>query len=95
MYQCDDVIFNHPWDAYAPWKRYENFQSLEEYKSSVVEALCLLRLDGIHGETKGKLKEKIPSFNDESSINLGIMTHGDINLRNIMVWNRLISGVID
>ena len=92
---CEDILFKHPWDANAPPKPYGPFYSLDEYKLGVIEALRLSRPDGLWGEMEEDLKKKILHFKNESSANLGVMTHGDLNPGNIIVRKGVVSGIVD
>ncbi|KAJ9293777.1 hypothetical protein DTO271G3_7404 [Paecilomyces variotii] len=91
---CEDIIFKHPWD-YTSLKRYGPFQSLEEYKLGVIEALRLSRPDGVWSQIEEELKEKIVSYDNERSADIGVMTHGDLHTDNIIVQNGLVSGIVD
>ncbi|KAJ9261748.1 hypothetical protein DTO280E4_8889 [Paecilomyces variotii] len=91
---CEDIIFKHPWD-YTSLKRYGPFQSLEEYKLGVIEALRLSRPDGVWGQTEEELKEKILSYDNQRSADIGVMTHGDLHTDNIIIQNGLVSGIVD
>lgn len=92
---CEDILFRHPWDADAPPKRYWPFNSLEEYKPGVVEALRSSRPHGVWGETEENLREKILRSRNEISTDLGVMTHGDLHPGNIIVRNGVVTGIVD
>lgn len=93
---CEDIIFKHSWDANAPPKRYGPFGSREEYNIGVIEALRLSRPDGVWGKAEENLKEKILTFsNEESSTDLGVMTHGDLHPGNTIIRNGSVSGIVD
>ncbi|KAL2834376.1 hypothetical protein BDW59DRAFT_178788 [Aspergillus cavernicola] len=94
---CEDIIFKHPRDAMASVKQYGPFYSRDEYKIVFIEALRLSRPDGVWGTTEERLKDKILAFaNTKSSTDdLGVMTHGDLHLGNIMIYNGAVSGIVD
>ncbi|PYI03901.1 kinase-like protein [Aspergillus sclerotiicarbonarius CBS 121057] len=91
---CQDILFRHPWD-YKSSKQYGPFQSFTSYKHAVVEALRLSRPEGVWYEKEEKLMERILSFGDERTPNLGVMTHGDLHPGNILIKDGLVSGVVD
>lgn len=97
---CQDIIFQHPWD-YRSAGKYGPFDSFEQYKHGVVEALRASRpnYDAWYDEEEA-LKQKIltasPALTGEQSTTaLGVLTHGDVHPGNIMVKNRVITGILD
>ncbi|KAL2864275.1 aminoglycoside phosphotransferase family protein [Aspergillus lucknowensis] len=97
---CQDIIFQHPWD-YRSTRKYGPFDSFEQYKHGVVEALRASRPnDSVWHDEEEALKQKIltasPALADErSTTTLGVLTHGDVHPGNIMVKNGVITGILD
>ncbi|KAL3476661.1 kinase-like domain-containing protein [Aspergillus californicus] len=91
---CQDILFNHPWD-YKSSKTYGPFNSVEEYKAGVIEALRQSRPPGIWYEKEEALREKILSFAYTKSTFPGVLTHGDLHEGNIMIKDGVVSGIVD
>ncbi|KAK2754417.1 hypothetical protein FQN54_007061 [Arachnomyces sp. PD_36] len=91
---CQDILFQHPRD-YKSRKQYGPFNSFEDYKLGVIDALRSSRPAGVWGEKEQALKERILSFPDDGSTRPGVLTHGDLHPGNIIVKDGLVSGIID
>ncbi|KAL3480414.1 kinase-like protein [Aspergillus californicus] len=93
---CEDIIFRHIWDANAPPKDYGPFQSLEDYKLGIIEAVRLSRPPNYWTEAEEELKERILSYSIENAASdLGVLTHGDLHSGNIMVKDGSVTGIVD
>jgi aminoglycoside phosphotransferase (APT) family kinase protein len=92
---CPDILFKHPWD-YKSTKQYGPFDTLEKYNRGLAEALQSSRSEGIWYEKEEALKEKILSSTAERTLfPLGVLTHGDLHMGNIIIKDGLIAGIVD
>jgi hypothetical protein len=91
---CQDIIFQHPWD-YRSTRKYGPFDSFEQCKHGIVEALRASRPNGVWYDEEEALLQKILTASPPLADTLGVLTHGDVHPGNIMVKNGVITGIID